>query len=185
MVLKGTVTHVKNSMGEFFKKMRGPPKVPRDSGTRAPVPVPAAARDERAYRPLDQESACDEFFLRLKRVVYAAAEARGTSLYRETGKLTTGRPYFYVKPFNEKGWLFERDGAGWRVARAEKIVTQDRFIREPDLEDLARVYVPRDPERLPRVMSQLWGPDLVSVSVYEDRILRQLGLRSPPAKESP
>ena len=101
---------------------------------------------------------------------------RGTTVFREMGKLHPGRPYFFVKPQNQKGLLFERSGAGWLVTPAEKIVARDLFLREESPTDSVLLYMARDQATMPRVKSRAVGEDLLAFSYYEQKLLRQLGL---------
>jgi hypothetical protein len=127
---------------------------------------------------------CDEFFLRLRRRVYQALDGGRVTAHRESGKLASGRAYFYVKPFNQSGWLFERSASGWVVAKAEKLAAADTFLRDRTVFDQATVLVPEDPERLPRLRSAMSGDEMISVALYEVRILDTLGLGSSPREQT-
>jgi hypothetical protein len=161
-------------MRNFLKKIFGQ-RNPASSASSVikSRPVSLTAR----YAPLTEGPLCDEFFLRLKRKVYEAMDQGGITAHREAGKLASGRSYFYVKPFNQKGWLFERSGAGWVVAWAEKMAASDTFMRDPGVIDIASVQVPEDPTRLPRVQSPVGGGELISMVLYEERLIQSLGLK--------
>jgi hypothetical protein len=173
MFLKARVGYVKNSVRNFLKKFFA---LRRTSiGGRELVKRRPSSLDQK-YHLLTDDGMCDEFFLRLRRRVYQALDVGGVTAYRESGRLSTGRPYFFVKPFNQSGWLFERSSAGWVVAQAEKLAVGDTFLRDQTLLDQASVLVPEDPERLPRIRSATLGEEMISVALYEKRILDTLGL---------
>lgn len=133
---------------------------------------------EMRYTQLAESAVCDEFFQRLKRTVYQSLDDGVLTAHREAGTLASGRPYFYVKPFNQAGLLFERSGSGWVVARAEKLTASDTFMREASVLDNASVFLPTDPTRLPRVRSPMGGQELISVTLYEVRLLQALGFKA-------
>lgn len=136
---------------------------------------------EQRYQLLDHTELADEIFGRLKRRVVAAVDGKDkgpqavTGLI-EAGRLAPGRPYFFYKPLSKKGWLFERSGAGWVISRAEKIVAQDLFLRDGDPIDAVSLYMASDQRGYPRVRSAVMGGDLLSLAVYEQRVLQQVGL---------
>ena len=175
MFLKVGVGYVKNSMRNFLKNFFTPRRAPLAG--RELVKNRPASLDHRYHLVMD-DGMCDEFFLRLRRRVYQALDGGGLTAHRESGKLASGRPYFYIKPFNQAGWLFERAPSGWVVAQAEKLAAADTFLRDRTLLDQATVLVPDDPDRLPRVRSVMAGDEMISVALYEKRILETLGLGS-------
>lgn len=98
-------------------------------------------------------------------------EDRGKTVFREAGKTSEGRGYLFFKPFNDYGWLVERSGAGWRISRAEKIISQQMFLRSnSDPWDVAVLF--SDPKRseFVRVKSRRFGDTLMSMAVYEQRL---------------
>lgn len=135
---------------------------------------------EQRYRLLDHGELADEIFSRLKRrvtdAVFAQQMSGKASALVEAGKLSPGRPYFFLKPLGRQGWLFERSGAGWVVARAEKIVAQDLFLRDGAPVDSVSLFIAPDQAGYPRVRSSTLGGDLLSLAVYEQRLLAQMGL---------
>ena len=144
---------------------------------------------EQRYRVLELTELGDEVFLRLRRDVYQALDRvartkpqpgdkgrQAGAIYRETGRLAPGRPYFYVKPPNATGLLFERLGAGWLVTAAEKIVAQDLFLREAEPLDAVVLYMARDRAVFPRVQSAAVGTELLAFAVYGQRLLSRLGI---------
>ncbi len=128
----------------------------------------------------------DRYFDRIRRLIFrhldeARAKAQSGALraplmFRESGKLNENRPYFFLKPPGEPGWLFERAGTGWVISRCEKIHGMGTFIRRTDPWDIVNVFVSGDGEEAVRVASQRDGGELISVLVYEQKILAALGL---------
>lgn len=131
---------------------------------------------EQRYAPLDSSLQADEIFLRLKHNLYAALDAQegGRTIFRESGRVAPGRPYFYLKPAGEKGWLWERQGAGWVITRAEKIIGRNLFLRDEEPVDAAELFIAKDRAALPRVRSQTLGQDLLAMAVYEQKLRKQL-----------
>lgn len=86
----------------------------------------------------------------------------------ETGKLAGDRPYFYLQPWNDRGYLFEQTPRGWVVARAEKIAMQSQFVRERLAWDHVVLHEATDRPGLLRVSSELMGEGIVSLRLYED-----------------
>ncbi len=98
---------------------------------------------------------------------------RQTPLFIEKGRIGDGRAYFYVKPKDLAGWLFERAGKGWVVSRCEKIATQDLFLRKGDTFDVVAVEETSSKE-FPRVSSSMLGWDPVSLRVYKQYMAREV-----------
>jgi len=98
-------------------------------------------------------------------------------IYREFGKADGGRRYFYVKTFNERGWLFERSGIGWVLSRAEKITERNLFVRHGSAFDLVTVLVSKDSSRV-RISSQRWSLDHLNADIYAKKCFDAMGLIS-------
>lgn len=157
------------------------------------------------YQLSTDEQLADEVFIKLKEGIFRALDQQGApspsaqpAIFREHGMTAGNTPYFYLKPVNEKGWLFERSGAGWVVTRAQKIVGEDLFLRGVSAWDVANIYALDDLETdagtktggtagisMPRVMSRALGRELLSIPVYQHKVLRELDLISPPVKAKP
>ena len=121
----------------------------------------------------------DAIFLRMKRNITKSLDdvekLKGKVLaLREAGTLMTGKPYFYIKPFNENGWLFERTETGWVISKAEKIYGQDSFIRSDHAWDIASILTNAEGNATPRVNSTKFDLNLVSLSLYEDQVKSKL-----------
>ncbi len=135
------------------------------------------------YRVMTDPERIDHLFFRLRDDFYGLIEKhrrarQGASPFiREAGRLPPDRPYFYLKPLNEPGWLFERSGQGWTVSRAEKIVSKDTFVRTSQVWDQVVLHESEPGvAALPRVSSPQLGAEMVSFGIYQDLLLRSLGL---------
>lgn len=141
-----------------------------------------------AYSPLAETALVDELFLRLRRTLFQELDksaARG-SAYRESGRLANQQRYFYIQPQGQKGWLFERSGAGWLISQAVKHSERDLLVREREIFDRIELLAPNAKGRLPRIRTTLLGDDLLSMPVYEQKLLQDLGLLTPsPPHEGP
>lgn len=99
------------------------------------------------------------------------AQGSGRVVLRQVGMTNDRRPYLFIKPMSESGWLFEMAPAGWRVSQAEQIISREMFMRSHDDPwDVATVW--KDPKGvgLTRVQSQRFGRELMTVSEYERRV---------------
>ncbi len=86
----------------------------------------------------------------------------------ESGKLAGNRQYFFLQPWNDRGYLFEETPRGWVVARAEKIADRGQFVRERLAWDHVILHQATDRPGLLRVSSEQMGEGVVSFSLYED-----------------
>ena len=91
----------------------------------------------------------------------------------EKGKIADSTPYFYIQPWDERGFLFERNSKGWSICRAEKISHQGRFLRALDSIDIATV------ETIPgssfiRIYSAGFGEESLPFLIYEETIWDEL-----------
>ncbi len=86
----------------------------------------------------------------------------------ESGKLAGDRAYFFLQPWNDRGYLFEETPRGWVVARAEKIATQSQFMRDRLAWDHVILHEATDRPGLLRVSSEQMGEGIVSLRLYED-----------------
>jgi hypothetical protein len=86
----------------------------------------------------------------------------------ESGKLAGDRAYFFLQPWNDRGYLFEETPRGWVVARAEKITAQDQFVRDRLAWDHVILHEATDRPGLLRVSSEQMGEGIVSLRLYED-----------------
>lgn len=137
------------------------------------------------YRVMTDSARIDNLFFRLREDFYQLIEKDRrkhgglTSFVREAGRLPPDRPYFYLKPLNQPGWLFERSGQGWTISRAEKIVGKNTFVRTQDTWDQVILHESDSGAALPRVSSPQFGAEMVSFGIYQEQLLRSLGFQRP------
>lgn len=169
----------------LLKKFRIPRGLAKSQTVKAGnTAIESARRKVRdKYQLVNDEPVIDQYFLRLKRRLYTAIDfytddqlgnTFTTSIFRESGKLAPGRPYFYFKPPKESGWLFERSGSGWLISKADKIVDRSLFLRKGGALDQVTLY--SSGSNLPRVSSYSLSEGLLSFAVYEEKLLKYLGL---------
>jgi len=165
----------------FSRKNVAVAAVPKSNSPRSPrqtaVIKPRPLSLEERYRPLDNPGELDQMFLRMRDRLYDTADAiavgsrlRPRVILREAGRIGPKRPYFFLKPMSETGWLFERSGSGWVVSRAEKIVGQDTFLRRGEPWDIVTLHESASGSNTIRVTSQRIGGDLIPFSVYESKL---------------
>jgi hypothetical protein len=141
--------------------------------------------DDDLARPTQSEAKVDTAFEALRGSLFAfldqqrnlnGGDSSGPSVYREFGRINGGRRYFYVKGFNELGWLFERLGLGWTLSRAEKIADRSLFVRHGDSFDVVSVLeAPGISERF-RLRSERWNIDHLSLEAYSRKCAKSIGL---------
>lgn len=61
--------------------------------------------------------------------------------FREYGRLTDGRPYFYFQKPNELGFLVEPHEDSWLIFQAHKDKARGKFIRSSQIWDQLGVYI--------------------------------------------
>ena len=115
--------------------------------------------------------------LNLSDSVSSAARAQGSGrvVLTQLGQTDDRRPYIFLKPMSESGWLVELEPAGWRISRAEQIVSRGIFMRsDNDAWDVATVWTDPEGEGLTRIRSQRLGRELMTVGEYERRICHSI-----------
>lgn len=92
----------------------------------------------------------------------------------EKGRIADHRAYFFIAPWHEEGWIFEQSPTGWTIAKAQKIVGKQTFMRSALHWDQVTVYKADDDEdKVPlRIASLAFGPDKMTFPVYA-ALLRQ------------
>lgn len=154
----------------------------RATGARTSLIKSRPASLEQRYRLVEDEDFGNEVFGRLQQRFFTLANQGLTDragqriVYKERGRMAPGRPYFYLKPHGAPGLLFERSGPGWVVSKAEKIVDRDLFLRDGPVLEHANVFLADDRAPLPRIKSESLGSELLAFAVYEQKLLRHLGL---------
>jgi hypothetical protein len=133
------------------------------------------------YEMVADSEVLDDLFARMRDQILHNDDLiipnKGTPLrpLREAGRIAPERPYFFIKPFNQHGLLFERSGAGWIVSKAEKIVSGDTFIRSSNVWDHVTVYGPKSgQDGVPRISSERLGLDRVAFPVYTQVLAENL-----------
>ncbi|MBP6217847.1 MAG: hypothetical protein KA436_04595 [Oligoflexales bacterium] len=132
------------------------------------------------YNLLIDEELRDKIFLKLKHSIYTQfkelpREHSSAPLFYESGLLAFSRRYFYLRPRNTLGWLFEQSPHGWLVSQSEKIVDQDVFMRKGQPFDLVNIYEPQQVLTRPRVHSSLFEDEgLMTLSTYQRLLLKSM-----------
>ncbi len=139
------------------------------------------------YEPLEDGPLAVEFFIRLRHKIYRSLDEKQVPYHREYGRLATGVPYFFVQPFNEKGWLFESNHGGWTLSKAAKIYGDGTFIREGTPLEQAQLRLPVDPSPgstsglvYPRVASEVFQESGMALALYEAKLAELLGTLLDP-----
>lgn len=101
----------------------------------------------------------------------ARQHGSGRVVLRQLGVTNDKRPFVFMKPMSESGWLLEMGPAGWRMSQAEQIISREMFLRSHnDPWDVATVWKDPKGEGLTRVQSQRFGRELMTISEYERRL---------------
>jgi hypothetical protein len=130
------------------------------------------------WLPIEDTQRVRESFIHLRDVFYLwnlkskPGPGQPPRLMWESGNITGHRPYFFIQPWNEMGYLFEMTQRGWVISRAEKIISLDRFMRQLSAWDHVVLYESGELDGTIRVRSDQWGEDHVSLPLYEDAMLR-------------
>lgn len=132
----------------------------------------------------DRPEEADLYFEKLRDTLFRRFAKPGSSsearmMFCESGWLERARRYFYIKPMSQPGWFFERSGAGWVVARSEKVVARDLFLRKGEPWDIATLYRLEGGIRL-RVASEQFGPELIGFADYEQQMIQALEYDAAP-----
>ncbi len=137
--------------------------------------------ESRFHEAIDRR-AVDQHFEKLCELLLDAVQNHNTEarlgsvaklIHLEQGQSADGRLIAYFKPFNQKGWLLERSGSGWRMTMAEKIAADESFLRS-HLEpwDVTQIYTDDLAEAPDRIQSLRFGPMLMSLSSYHQCMLK-------------
>lgn len=130
------------------------------------------------WTPVEDTQRVREAFTHLRDLFYLwnqkskSAPGQPPKLMWESGNITGHRPYFFLQPWNEMGYLFEMTQRGWVISRAEKIINLDRFMRQLNAWDHVVLYESSELPDTLRVRAEQWGDDFVSLSLYEDAMIR-------------
>ena len=137
----------------------------------------------RTYVMVDGAAEVDAVFFRLRDgllktlgIDLAAKQIPvGTRIRAEVGSLYGQRPYLFLDPWEESGWLMEKTPTGFLIAPADKIVERETFMRG-NAWDIVNVFKPDGEEGLFRVSSERCGSKLMSVALYQDYLVKELKL---------
>lgn len=141
------------------------------------------------YQIASDRKLVDEVFESLRARIYDVIDegrelqengTLGFKVHREFGKIGGNRPYFYIRPFNHLGWLFERQGVGWVVSLADKVAVKDLFVRKGDVWDLVSILEGGEKGAHVRVSSQRLSMEHIALSVYVERLVDKIGLKPGP-----
>lgn len=129
------------------------------------------------WTPVEDSELVRESFIRLRDIFYhwnqkTKSPGKPARLMWESGNITGQRPYFFLQPYSEMGYLFEMTQRGWVISRAEKIINLDRFMRQLNAWDHVVLYQSSELPDTIRVRSEQWGEDFVSLPLYEDAMVR-------------
>ncbi|MBF0441654.1 MAG: hypothetical protein HQK54_07090 [Oligoflexales bacterium] len=151
----------------------------QDLGNLSLVKSRPAHLSKRNYTLVEDQDALDYLFNKLKTnllTAYGYGKYRGVNnlprVRYEAGTIMGNRSYFYLEPWDEKGWLFERTPYGWIISRADKIVEQKTFLRGESW-DAVTVFKPEG-EEVFRLSSKKMGDELLSFMIYEENIKREI-----------
>lgn len=175
-------------MGKWIQKVQdffaGSKRFSREVGIakRAPYDLiksrPVSLQNK--YQVDSNEQRVDEVFSRLRTYLVERVETLNKQhrsplvVFKEAGRFPDGRPYLFFKPANQRGWLIERQGAGWIVTRAEKIIDRALFLRgTQDVWDSVVLYS-SEQSNSPRISSSKFGGDLLAFTLYEQRFAEAL-----------
>jgi hypothetical protein len=163
----------------------GPATRSRQAPARKSIVAPER-RPSTRFELVNDRTIPDQYFERLRRLIFKqldelrggqeSAKSLSPIMFREAGRVSDNRSYFYLKEPGETGWLFERAGNGWIISRCEKIHGSGTFIRRTDAWDIVNLFAPSEGDAPVRVTSQRTGGDMISFFVYESKILAALGL---------
>ncbi len=179
------ITFMFSDLLRFFNKTKSVARVSsqkKRQTTVRPLVKNRPASLEQRYRLIEDSAFGDEIFQRLQNRLFTMAnqgmtDIRGSKIvYKERGKINPDRPYFYLKPSGTSGLLFERSGPGWIVSRAEKIIDRDLFLRAGEILEHANIFLADDRTPLPRIKSDQMSNELLAYAVYEQKLLKHLGL---------
>lgn len=158
------------------------------------------------YQLLRSRAVAASYFSRLQKalhqhlIAYEAQPSPVTSFddepiskekfFWESGKLSPGRPYFFIKPINESGWLFEQSSCGWTISFCEKIVNENLFLRRYDSWDIVNLYLQQGAQDHCRISCNQFGDQLLSFKVYELKMIKAIwnideGKQTPENSEEP
>ncbi len=171
-------------MPEFLKKLTWWRRLPSREGLKPALRIHADQPNENLPKfEILTDKAMIELYFRRLRQRFTRMVAAGTGFpppFRlEYGKLPQDRPYFYVAPWGEEGWLVELSPSGWVISQASKIVDRQTFMRSAIAVDSVALLTSDKEKSCLRLSSSLFGPELMTFPVYEAELVKFLDLRAP------
>jgi hypothetical protein len=178
--------HVRSVTSLNQKNNSVPPPAGLNLAGRAQLVKPKPITLVERYRILEDPKAVEQVFQEVSIPILdfcdrISSEYRATGqgskvIWREIGRTDDRRSYLYLKPMSQGGLLMERNGAGWRMSRAEKIIGADMFMRSHQAPwDLVTVWFDSKGDGLHRIQSDRFGMDLVAIPVYVQKLRETLG----------
>ena len=187
MYLYNVINWLRSKSLNLLKRLGLSKASPTGGGDSRPLVRQRPISLETRYVPVQRGDEVERLFGRLNRRIFGeidrSEQARAgfgaklkPKMIRESGRLPGYRPYFFVQPLNHDGWLFERSETGWVISQARKIVQANTFMRAYENWDIVTVYEPNDGQGTIRLTSKRFEDNLVSFSVYEQKMLKSLEL---------
>ena len=126
--------------------------------------------------PLVVQSAFERVFQAFEEAMYQRASL-AVSYRLEKGRLPQSQSYFFLAPWHQTGYLFEQGPTGWHVSKAEKLESQQTFMRSSESWDQVTLFQSADEGRGPlRLRSLSLGSDIMTFPIYLDVLFRSLRL---------
>ena len=161
----------------FFQDRKSPEKI---LNQKLPSHAKRDRPSERKYVLLENEEEGNRLFQRLREELTKMKNddfnSPGKNLWIEYGHLSQGRSYFFVQPWSEEGWLFERSPYGWTIAKAAKIVETNTFLRHSNAWEAAVLLKPENSDGLIRISSKRLKQELVCFPIYTQLLTAEMGI---------
>ena len=138
----------------------------------------------RRYVLVDETSEVLRVFYRLRGMILNGFEGGDPLWDRQTCRIERGfvgkdRPYLYLAPWHAQGWLFECSLHGWVISQAEKIVSQDTFVRTSQAWEVVTLFKAEGQTVADgfRISSSRHEGQLLSFPIYESELRGSLDLQ--------
>jgi hypothetical protein len=184
-MLEGHKKNESTLLAKVISWLGMPPNLAKQSRTKAFLEQESTPLVSNQLRPNEVTTTMvDNLFEQLKSHLYQKCDLLRIEdgaitrplFYREAGQFAEKRRYFYIKAHGDTGWLFERSGPGWVVSRAEKISTQNLFLRRGEPWDVVSIFQ-SEPDYRAKIASLRWGGDFISPIVYQNYLAKALNLK--------
>jgi hypothetical protein len=183
--MDGNPGPVKRILSSISKLTTFGDKSPEQAKKKSHYPDQWGFWDDPVLLPSQNEAKVDAAFEAFRVLLFTILDQKRTNgssevfpamVHREFGRINGGQRYFYIKAFNESGWLFERVGAGWTLSRAEKITERSLFVRHGQSFDRVSVLEASGSLERIRIRSEFWNVDHMSLDAYVAKNAKALGL---------